>query len=257
MQFGYYRLMSTLTLKDMGSDFFQKELLSEIEKQGVDFIYFVDISHLTHKQSKGYSTAILFGIALSKSYLEKVAANPEYVEQMKVLQTINEDEFHLTELKTDQIADNIEKYIVSKGFKAYSQSEENIVKSGCYDKKNKTTPLPHKTIAVLAGLGWIGKNNLLVTKKYGSAISMCSVLTNATLDSKRQEPLIPLCGNCGICSQICKTNAIKGDLWYYGVEREKIVDIFLCVTCLQCLVHCPWTNKYLNGNEKAYAQNIF
>ena len=122
MQFGYYRLMSTLTLKDMGSDFFQEELLSEIEKQGVDFIYFVDISHLTHIQNKGYSTAILFGIALSKSYLEKVAANPEYVEQMKVLHTINEDEFHLTELKTDQIADNIEKYIVSKGFKAYSQS---------------------------------------------------------------------------------------------------------------------------------------
>ena len=236
--------------KDMGSDFFQEELLSEIEKQGVDFVCFVDITHLTHKQSKGYSTAILFGIALSKSYLEKVAANPEYVEQMKVLHTINEDEFHLTELKTDQIADNIEKYIVSKGFKAYSQSEENIVRSGCYDKNNKTTPLPHKTIAVLAGLGWIGKNNLLGTKKYGSAISMCSVLTSATLDSKRQkrqEPLIPLCGRCTICRQVCRTNAIKGDVWHDGVERENMVDIFKCVTCLQCLVHCPWTKKFKTG----------
>ncbi len=63
----------------MEADFFQKGFLTEIEKQGVDFIYFVDISHLTDKQSKGYSTAILFGIALSKAYLEKVAANPDYV----------------------------------------------------------------------------------------------------------------------------------------------------------------------------------
>ncbi len=36
----------------MEIDFFQKELLTQIEKQGVDFIYFVDISHLTDKQNK-------------------------------------------------------------------------------------------------------------------------------------------------------------------------------------------------------------
>jgi epoxyqueuosine reductase len=239
----------------MEIDFFQKELLTEIEKQDVDFIYFVDISHLTDIQNKGYSTAILFGIALSKDYLEKVSANPDYVEQMKINKTIKNDEFHLTELKTDKIADNIEKYIVSKGFKAYSQSEENILKTGYYDKENRKTPLPHKTIAGLAGLGWIGKHNLLVTEKYGSAISMCSVLTNAPLDSKRQEPSIPLCGNCNICRDICKTNAIKGKTWYCGIEREKIIDVFQCTTCLQCIVQCPWTKKYMNKNEKAHTHN--
>jgi len=239
----------------MGNDFFQKELLTEIEKQGIDFIYFVDISHLTHKQSKGYSTAILFGKALSKDYLEKVAANSDYVEQMKINKTIKNDEFHLTELNTDEIADNIEKFIVSKGFKAYSQSEENILKTGYYDEENRKTPLPHKTIAGLTGLGWIGKHNLLVTKKYGSAISMCSILTNAPLVSKRQEPSVPLCGNCNICKEICKTNAIKGEIWECGIAREKIVDVFVCTTCFQCVVQCPWTKKYINENEKAHTRN--
>jgi hypothetical protein len=77
--------------------------------------------------------------------------NPDYVEQMKINNTINKDEFYLTELKTDRIADCIENYIVSKGFKAYSQFEDNILKTGYYDKENRKTPLPHKTIAGLVG----------------------------------------------------------------------------------------------------------
>lgn len=229
----------------METNIFQKELLTEIEKQRVDFIYFVDIQHLTAGQNKGYSTTILFGATLPKDYLKTVALNPDYVESMKINKTIKNDEFHLTEQKTDKIADYIEEYIVSRGFKAYSQSEENILKYGHYDKKNKKTPLLHKTIAGLAGLGWIGKHNLLVTKKYGSAISISSVLTNAPLKSMREKPLIPSCGNCNICKEMCKPNAIKGETWECGVEREKIVDVFSCTTCFQCVVQCPWTQRYI------------
>ncbi len=240
----------------METNLFQKELLTEIKKQDVDFIYFVDISHLTMEQNKGYPIAILFGIKLSKNYLLKVAAKPDYVEHMKINKTIKNDEFHLTELKTDKIADYLEEFIESKGFKAYSQSENNILKTGYYDQENKETPLPHKTIAGLAGLGWIGKHNLMVTKKYGSAISMCSVLTDASLESNRQRPIDPLCGDCNICRKICKTNAIKGEIWERGITRERIVDVFLCTTCFQCLVQCPWTKKYIKGNEKTDTHNI-
>lgn len=239
----------------MEIDFSQKELLTEIKKQGVDFICFVDISHLTDEKNKGYSTAILFGIALSKDYLKKVAASPDYVDQMKINKTIKNDEFYLTELKTDKIADEIEKFIVSKGFKAYSQSEENILKTEYYDKEERKTPLPHKTIAGLAGLGWIGKHNLLVTEKYGSAISMCTVLTNIPLKIIRQEPLTPKCGDCNICKKICETNAIKGEIWECGIEREKIVDVFQCTSCFQCVVQCPWTKKYIERNDKAQIHN--
>ncbi|MDX8340948.1 hypothetical protein SLH46_17245 [Draconibacterium sp. IB214405] len=232
----------------METNLISKELLAKLENQGVDLVKFVDISQLSEAQNKGYSTAILFGIVLSQDYLKKVAANVDYVEQMKINKTIVSDEFHLTELKTDKIADDIEQFIQSKGFKAYSQSEDNIIKTGCYDEENKKTPLPHKTIAGLAGLGWIGKHNLLVTKEYGSAISMCSVLTDVPLESIRMEPMTSKCGDCTVCVEICKVNALKGETWEKGIAREKIVDVFQCTTCFQCVVQCPWTKKYKNEN---------
>ena len=228
----------------METSIFKEELLAEIQSQGAGFVRFVDISHLSVQQNKEFPTAILIGIALTKAYLRKVAAAPDYVEQMKSKGTIGQDEFHLTELKTDRIADRIQQFLELKGYKAYAQSEDNIQKTGYYDHENRTTPLPHKTIAGLAGLGWIGKHNLLVTKEYGSAVSMCSVLTNAPLPSTRQEPLLPRCGDCNICTRICGVNALKGKNWECGIAREKIVDVFLCTTCFQCVVQCPWTKKY-------------
>jgi epoxyqueuosine reductase QueG len=233
----------------MGTTIFQKELETEIEKQEIDFFYFVDISQLSKEQNKGYSAALLFGVPLSRAYLEEVAMNPDYVEGMKRNKAIEADEFHLTEQRTDRIADDIEKFIVSKRFKAYSQSEDHVLKTGYYDQENKKTPLPHKTIAGLAGLGWIGKHNLLVTKNYGSAISMCSVLTDAPVETMRQEPLLPNCGDCTVCKEICKSNAIKGEIWECGMEREKIIDVFSCTTCFQCVVQCPWTQKYIKGKR--------
>lgn len=232
---------------------FQNELKFEIDKQGADFIKFVDISNLSQKQTRGYTSAILFGIILSQDYLRKVSGIPDYVEQMVKIKQIKDDEFHLTEIKTDRIADYIAKHISENGFKAFSQSEENLFKSGEYDNNRKLTPLPHKTIAGLAGLGWIGKHNLLITPDYGSAISMCSILTDAPLKTISHKPVNSNCGDCKICENICTIKAIKGKTWKPGISRNEIIDVFLCNTCFQCVVQCPWTQKYMN--EKAHPHN--
>lgn len=141
-------------------------LQTELENQGVDFFCFVDINHLSSLQSKGYPTAILFGICLSQEFIQKVIDTPDYVQYIRKNHLIDQDEFHQKEVKTDKIADYISNFLESLGYRAYSQSENNILKTGYFNETTKSTPLPHKTIARLAGLGWIGKHNLFVHTEF-------------------------------------------------------------------------------------------
>jgi len=227
----------------------EKELSKKLTDKGADFVHYVDISNLSYEQNKGYPNAVLIGILLSPDYLLKVSRTTNYVEEMKSKNLIEEDEFHKIELKTDSLADYIANYLLSKGCSAYSQSEKNIYSTGFYDETSKSTPLPHKTIALLAGLGWIGKHNLLVTPEYGSAFSMCTVLTDAPLETVLSTFSPSYCGDCNVCENICQVKAIKDKSWEFGMSRDEIVDVFLCNPCLQCLALCPWTQKYIKkGN---------
>ena len=222
----------------------QKEIETLLRNSGAEFVHFVDISALEKFQNKGLPGAILFGKLLSPEFIQTITDNPFYVKEMIQNKQIESDEFHKLEKETDQLADTLSEFIISKGYSAYSQSEQNIFATGFYDEEKKQTPLPHKTIALLAGLGWIGKHNLLVTKKYGSAISMCSVLTNAPLETSRSENIVSECGECIVCVDACDENAITGNMWEYGKAREHLVDVSKCTTCIRCLALCPWTQKY-------------
>jgi len=215
------------------------ELASILKSHGADFVVFTDISQLSGEQTRGFPHAIIFGIVLSHAYIRKLSTS----------KLISKDEFHASESKTDQLADLMAELIARKGYSAYSQSEYNLASTGSYTEETKTSPLPHKTIAGLAGLGWIGKHNLLVNSKYGSAISLCSVLTDAPLKTVLHKPASPLCGDCTVCKDICQVQAISGTSWNPGVPRDDLVNVYSCNSCLMCLALCPWTQEYMN---KAY-----
>ena len=75
------------------------------------------------------------------------------------------------------------------------------------DGEKQTAHVSHKKIAVLAGLGHIGRNNLLVHPTFGSRIRLVTILTNMPLEAG--APSDADCGSCVDCLASCPARAIK------------------------------------------------
>lgn len=228
---------------------FENEIISLLSKHKVDIMRFIDVSDLSNKQNRGLPNAILFGIALSPSYLYQVIDTADYVKMMIKQNRMNSDELYLTELKTDSISNQIANMLISEGFNAFAHSDNNLIASGVFDGMYEETPLPHKTIATLSGIGWIGKNNLLVTPEYGSALCIGVVLTDTPLNTTQQKIIESKCGKCKNCINVCQENALKDTIWRKGMSRKEMIHVEKCTTCMRCLVHCLYTQRYLSFYE--------
>lgn len=86
---------------------------------------------------------------------------------------------------------------------------------------------PHKTAATRAGIGWIGRNCLLITRKFGPWIRLGTVFTHLPLDCA--QPLTRNhCGKCTQCVEACPAGALIGKRWKPGMQRDQILDAACC-----------------------------
>ena len=92
-------------------------------------------------------------------------------------------------------------HIGGLGFEALPIAASQIV-----DWENQKAHVSHKKIGILAGLGWIGRNNLLVNPELGSRFRLVTVLTNMPLEIG--APLEFSCGSCRACVAPCPAVAI-------------------------------------------------
>ena len=225
--------------------YLNQEIENELINQGAELIRFVDISHLSETQNREFPNAVVFALPLTAGYIKEVFDTPDYV-QARIDDNYNfdDDEYLITENRSHELADNMAMYITEKGYNAFSQSDACLIAEGKFDESHKQSLLPNKTIALLGGLGWIGKNNLLITPEYGAAQCLGTVLTDAPLDTVLCEPRYPKCGNCITCVNICERKVLKGKTWSRYTSRDEMVDVYGCSTCLKCLVHCQYTRRY-------------
>ena len=144
----------------------------------------VGIGDLTAVPSSDYPVGIAVAIPLPKHVIKDLQLAPTR-EYYKLYTTLND--------KLNAIVTAGEKYLTGRGYQAYAQTTDRIT----VDSDNRS-PLPHKTVATRAGLGWIGKNCLLVTPQYGSAVRISSLLTSGYTLSVRclscLRPVLP--GTC-------------------------------------------------------------
>lgn len=126
-----------------------------------------------------------------------------------------------------------------------------------------TAPIFEKQYAVKAGLGWIGKQSLLITPEYGSYILLGELVLNLPADTY-DKPLESVgCGECRRCLEACPTGAIVTPMTIdttrciscHTIEQQPSskIDlhgwIFGCDECQNC---CPYNKKAKAHNSAAF-----
>ncbi|HOG06020.1 MAG: tRNA epoxyqueuosine(34) reductase QueG [Paludibacter sp.] len=123
-------------------------------------------------------------------------------------------------------------------------------------------PVFEKRWAEKAGLGWIGRNKLLVTKKFGSSISIGILMLNVEVESDH-KPVPFSCGHCTKCVDACPTGALSDSnmdarkcISYLTVEAKSPIPEDLknklngwIVGCDVCINVCPWNKRFAHPHN--------
>lgn len=144
------------------------------------------------------------------------------------------------------LADHITAAIGPFGYRAFTDS----------------APVLEKALGEKAGLGWIGKNTLLMNRQDGSWFFLGELYTNLPLPTN-QTPSVDGCQKCKACITICPTQAIVAPylldarrcISYLTIEHKGVIDKSLrplmgnrIYGCDDCQLICPW-NRYAHSTK--------
>lgn len=123
-------------------------------------------------------------------------------------------------------------------------------------------PVLERDLAYRAGLGWFGKNSMIINQKEGSYFIIGSLLLKSKLPVEPSKMDIDHCGQCNACAEACPTQALdpvtrtldaKNCISTFTIEMMKEVpapvgynnsrgEVFGCDICQDV---CPWNKKSL------------
>ena len=223
------------------------EIKAYLYGNGVLVVGFADLKCLPPEIRENFDYGIVIGLTYSKEAMrdnKNGNAKRYYAE------------FTPINKKLPQLAIGVAELLIKKGYKALAKVQTMIVQNDDY-----RTVLPHKTVATLAGIGWIGKCALLVTEEFGSALRLIVVLTNTPLDCGIPIKKSKCAENCSVCMDVCPGHAPMGGLWSQGIERDTFFNAHACrpaarahakaalgieeTLCGLCISNCPFTKKAL------------
>lgn len=222
-----------------------------LRSRGAALVACGDLRALPEAPRQGLPVGVSIAVALDRQIVRDIRSGPTaayFAEYQRVNGLLNE------------LATAAGEFLRSRGHRAAGRQ---ATVGSLMDLETLSTPLPHKTVATRAGLGWIGKTALLITREYGAAVRLTSVLTDAPLPTARPVDESQ-CGACEECAAACPAQASRRAAWKAGMERAELYDAFACrqkarelsarvgvsqSICGICIRVCPWTTRYLDGPQ--------
>ena len=215
----------------------QAQLTAFAEEYGADLVGFCDLGFAPIPNFPTARYAVSIAVKLSDGILKTIEDAPSFVyfQHYRTANTV-----------LDTVAFKISRQIEETGFLAIP-----IAASQSLGKNNPYYGiLPHKTAAVLSGLGFVGKSGLFLSEKYGSKVRLATIITDMPLQS--ELPVIENgCKDCNLCMKACPAGAIYGELPKTNGERnydpekcskymkEHFQDIGRGSVCGICIKVCP------------------
>ena len=140
-----------------------------------------------------------------------------------------------------------------------------------------SAPVMEREWGVRAGIGFVGKNNFLISRTCGiknfiaTIICNLEVATTDEMEPEKREALTGQCGDCCRCVESCPTKALKGEyvmdcrrcISYHTIENRNLAQEAALGTlppfgeqyfgCDNCLDACPWNSRNLLGWEEFHS----
>ncbi len=210
-----------------------EELAASLRSSGVDTFgfadmtgYDIDLVGIENNLKERLPYAVVFAVALSGGVMETIAGGPNqlYLHHYRQLN-----------YRLDTTAYTIGREIEKQGFSAVPFAASQVV-----DWRKQSGHISHKKVGLLAGLGWIGRNNLLVDPTYGSHMRYNTVLTDLPLVTG--TPIRRDCGSCTACVTSCPAKAIKEEVSAFDhkgcyemidkLRKERNIGHHICGICV-------------------------
>ena len=224
------------------------EITELLRQEGCNIVGFADLCCLSNEARQNFNYGILIALPFTKEAMQ---------ENKNGLPLRYSNEHDPMTQRLGELKNITANFLSEKSYEVLTNTPASIV-----NRSVLRAVLPQKTVATLAGIGWIGKCAMLVTKEVGSALRLTVVLTDAPLDCGTPITKSLCLPECTVCVDVCPGKAPSGKMWEVGIDRDEFFNAHAChsaacsrtksllgidgeARCGLCISNCPFTKRGL------------